>query len=377
MRRTEPIVSLRRSLPVVLLVAALGALGTLGCRSALSTTPVGVDEPPRPELVGYARIPPGDDRVAPVGGLSGLAWDERSRTLYAISDSKGTMGPPRIHRLRLSWGPNGGPRVGTDGWIPLTMPEAGRRSMDPEGVALAPGGGFFVSSEGWIERGMAPFVARFDGKGHQLEELPLPEIYRIGPRHGPRQNKVFEGLSVSPSGRYLFVGAESGLIQDGADATFAKGSVVRILRWDLAEHRWAGQYGYRTDPIHALPTPAGSLATSGLSELLALDDETLLVLERSYSQGPGFRVALYRTSLAGVRDLTDVQGGLDALPPTDLAQKELVVEFSDLGVPLDNYEGLAFGPRLPGGRPSLLVISDDNFDPRLQKTILVAFAWPE
>ena len=28
---------------------------------------------------------------------------------------------------------------------------------------------------------------------------------------------------------------------------------------------------------------------------------------------------------------------------------------------LDNYEGLAIGPRLPGGRRSLLLQSDDNF----------------
>jgi hypothetical protein len=37
------------------------------------------------------------------------------------------------------------------------------------------------------------------------------------------------------------------------------------------------------------------------------------------------------------------------------------VRMADVGVTADNLEGLSYGPRLPNGNPTLLVISDDNF----------------
>jgi hypothetical protein len=55
---------------------------------------------------------------------------------------------------------------------------------------------------------------------------------------------------------------------------------------------------------------------------------------------------------------------LAALPqPFDgpLAGKVRLARMSDLGVVPDNLEALALGPRLPNGRPSLIVMSDDNF----------------
>ena len=34
-----------------------------------------------------------------------------------------------------------------------------------------------------------------------------------------------------------------------------------------------------------------------------------------------------------------------------------------LGIPLDNVEGMTFGPSLPDGRRSLILVSDNNFSP--------------
>jgi len=33
------------------------------------------------------------------------------------------------------------------------------------------------------------------------------------------------------------------------------------------------------------------------------------------------------------------------------------------GLPPDNWEGMAWGPRLADGRPALVLVSDDNFNP--------------
>jgi hypothetical protein len=37
------------------------------------------------------------------------------------------------------------------------------------------------------------------------------------------------------------------------------------------------------------------------------------------------------------------------------------VDLDELGIPLDNVEGLTFGRRLPDGRRSVVLVSDNNF----------------
>ena len=39
---------------------------------------------------------------------------------------------------------------------------------------------------------------------------------------------------------------------------------------------------------------------------------------------------------------------------------------------LDNYEGMSFGPQLPNGDRTLLLVSDDNYSNQ-QRTSLLAF----
>ena len=41
--------------------------------------------------------------------------------------------------------------------------------------------------------------------------------------------------------------------------------------------------------------------------------------------------------------------------------RRLVLNLDDLGIPLDNVEGITVGPRLPDGRSSLVLVSDNNF----------------
>ena len=40
----------------------------------------------------------------------------------------------------------------------------------------------------------------------------------------------------------------------------------------------------------------------------------------------------------------------------------------------DNLEGMTFGPDLPDGSRTLVLVSDNNFEP-LQKTQIVALRW--
>ena len=42
-------------------------------------------------------------------------------------------------------------------------------------------------------------------------------------------------------------------------------------------------------------------------------------------------------------------------------KKTLLLALDDLGIPLDNIEGMVIGSNLPDGRRSLVLVSDNNF----------------
>ena len=70
-------------------------------------------------------------------------------------------------------------------------------------------------------------------------------------------------------------------------------------------------------------------------------------MERSFSvgaPGTGNTIKLYLVSLR-----------------RHAASKTLLLDLDELGIPLDNVEGMTFGPRLRGGRRSVVLVSDNNF----------------
>jgi hypothetical protein len=142
----------------------------------------------------------------------------------------------------------------------------------------------------------------------------------------------------------------------------AGGSPSRILRYDLRSGRLDRQWAYETDPVFQPPVPATQFSVNGVDELLPLDDEHLIGMERSFSvgaPGTGNTIKLYSISLAGA---TNVNGAFSlAGRRIRFARKQLILNLDDLGIPLDNVEGITVGPRLPDGRSSLVLVSDNNF----------------
>jgi hypothetical protein len=110
--------------------------------------------------------------------------------------------------------------------------------------------------------------------------------------------------------------------------------------------------------------PAGQFSVNGLVELLPLNNEFLIAMERSFSvgaPGTGNSIKLYEVAVPGATDVNGVdslQGRLDRVRP---ARKTLLLDLDELGIPLDNVEGLTFGPRLRDGRRSVVLVSDNNF----------------
>lgn len=327
-------------------------------------------------------IPSGDFEGTVVGGLSGLVFDPINGHFYVVSDDKAEFGPPRFYTMDLDLEDPTKPVATILSFRELEGLLRDDLGLDLEGIAHDGHGGLYVSSEGWVgERegelsGLPPFIAHFDSEGRPLPMLDFDDIFSPDPlrSHGTRKNLGPEALSLDAGGRFLFAGFESSIAQDGDVASFQRGALSRLVRFDLETER-AEQFLYPISPLHGESLVPGAFAVRGLVEIVALDEDHLLSMERSFVMGLGNSVQIYWVDLSRADEVSSF--GSVAGREFTSAAKVLLLDLSDLsrlGVPLDNYEGLAFGPLLPDGRRSLVLISDDNFNQEFQSTWVLVLA---
>ena len=318
----------------------------LACRASPPTRvprPHGAAATPAIELLSCVDLPRGEPLSH---NLSGLAWDAAAGLLYAVSD--------RDKQLTVLK-----PRPGLDGYeflAPIAL-DIQIPAWDGEALTLA-GDRFFVVAE---ESERAVFSV--DRSGRDATPIALPG-YR-----GTRDNLGLEGLgyAASAAGRYVFTVNEAALEGDGPTSTVAHGTVVRILR-----HRLDGgddlEVAYLTEPVFA----DGTRAENGVSDLVALSPDRVLLLERAYVRDTGNAIRVYEVDL---RAAPNIIGLADARAVAPVA-KRLVFDLAQ--VPdhhcsttpqpqrrpaLENYEGMTLGPTLGDGRQVLFMVSDDNFRP--------------
>ena len=224
------------------------------------------------EFRGEAIVPTGTMfEGTTVGGLSSIAYDEKRRVYYTISDDQAQ--PVRFYTVGLDVR-DGRLSAGDVRFEDVTTIPFAPSSVDPEGLALTKDRELIITSEGITNSGIDPFVRRYSLGGRFLGDLPVPQDFLVTPDEssGVRQNLGFESAGVH--GRDLFVGAENALFQDGPPATVSNGSRARILRYDLKRERVERQWFYVTDPVAEQPVPPAAFSVNGLVELLPLDDDT-------------------------------------------------------------------------------------------------------
>lgn len=342
--------------------------------------------------LGEARIPAGGTVLGtPLGGLSGLTYDAAEDAYFAISDDRGTRAPARFYRLTIALQDGALRPEGIAFTEVITITDREGRafdpgSIDPEGIAASPAGGFYISSEGdsAARPPVDPFVAELDAGGREIGRLPLPTYFLPNPEgtQGVRANLALEPLALAAGpgeGRLLLTGTENALAQDGPVAGPDSESPARILAWDLlSPRRPAWERVYPVAPIPAASQPPGGFADNGLVELAPLDEAgTLLTMERSYAAGVGNTVRLFEVRPEGASDVADLPALVDPGTGQPVAYrpvaKRQLADIAALGPRPDNLEGMAFGPDLADGRRLLILVSDDNFSPS-QVTQLLALA---
>jgi hypothetical protein len=302
-----------------------------------------------------------DDRTSGAQELSGITFagaveGKRNTFLYyAVSDDT-----PKVFALHIKLNMKTG-AIESASVVAVIKLAAG---SDLEGIAYNPKRNtIFVSDEaGPVIR---EYYLKSDGThkaGDVAKTLSVPDGGLPPVFAAIRPNLSLESLSSSANGSALWTANEEALKQDGDASTTDHGSVVRLLKL-ASDLKPAGQWVYTTDPIESSPPKGDSRERSGVSDVLALPDGRLIVLEReldvrklSSLHIPSFRNRLYQVDFT---DATEVSGFTDGLIGKDYTpvKKTLLWEKH---FPLENYEGIALGPQLSDGTFSLVLISDNE-----------------
>lgn len=285
-----------------------------------------------------------------LGGISALRWDEARKELTALSDrgpGDGTVAyQPRWHRFGVGLS-SGSLCLDLKETVPLrdekNRPYSGlivttSSRLDPEGLAPAGDGGFWISDE------YGPAVYRFDAKGRRRASLAVPAEYLPGDKRGRTDNQGFEGLCRSPDGKTLTAVLQSSLAQEGG----RDGAFTRLLVWTAPFER-SQPRSYR------LPR----LAKTGINACVALSATEYLLLERDGD-------AVHKTALrARLREDGIVERGeaLDLLAPL------VAAGFKAEALP-PKFESLEPGP-LVNGVSTLWVALDNDFDPALPTMVFL------
>ncbi|MER7273450.1 esterase-like activity of phytase family protein [Dactylosporangium sp. NPDC000244] len=226
---------------------------SVNVRSSVGLFELGRDEPGFPSIVSRDLIGWGA-----LGALSAVPG--KPSKLYSVTDA--AYSPTRILTIDAARKPA---EITTD----LTVTDAAGAPVgyDAEGIYARPQGGFWLGVEGATGDGNK--LVRLDANGRTVETVSLPQDIAAG-----LSKWGIEG--VTGAGNYLFVALQRELSTD------PKG-IARIGRYDLTNKTWRW-YGYQ---LETTTTPGDWI---GLSEVVAVDENTLAVIERDKLNGPNAKI---------------------------------------------------------------------------------------
>ncbi len=236
-----------------------------------------------------------------------------------------------------------------------------------------------LTSEGSIKNKKDPSFFSVNLEGELQERFKIPDAFKASSPEKPRDNATLEGLSNSIDDKGYWIAMELPLEIDGPEPQLTNTkSPVRITLIGSNTKKAIKQFGYFLDPV--AKRSDGNFSINGLSDLIEYDANIFLIIERSYSSGLGNQgntIKLFKVDATNATNTLKINSlkNRDFVP----AKKELLFNFEDVRNQLtnniiDNIEGITFGPLLPNGSKSLILISDNNFNtlgPQLNQFILL------
>ncbi|CAM3876591.1 esterase-like activity of phytase family protein [Flavobacterium sinopsychrotolerans] len=323
-----------------------------------------------------------------VGGLSGIDYDAKNDLYYLICDDRSVFNDSRFYTAKINLSEDKIKSIDFQN-VTYLKDEIGNSygnwnnspttSADPEDMRYNPKTNSLIwSSEGarviTAEKEVLqnPSLNFMDLKGDFLGNVTVPENLKMQQlEKGPRNNGTLEGITFDKKYKNIYTNIEEPLFEDGEQANTSKGGLIRFYQFDAKTKKNTAQFGYQLEPIAREPNPKGTFAVNGVSAIQYYGKNQLLVVERSYSTGT--QACTVKVFLCDLKKATNVKNY-----PTlqnqklELTSKKLVLNMDDLGIFIDNIEGLTFGPKLANGNPSIIFVSDNNFSDK-QKTQVLMF----
>ena len=233
-------------------------------------------------------------------------------------------------------------------------------TFDGEGLAVEKGGKTALVS---AEEGPAIRRIRLSDGRQVGKDLPLPDRFHPPERGAAQSTRSVESLALTADGKHLYTGMEGPLL---GDEDVHGRHQVRIQRYEGSPGK-----SYEPTDQFAYQTEYGLY----LSELVAVDKDHLLALERGYISGLGNGVRVYEVDISNADDVSGVEHLVKE--DTDLpARKKLIVDLATCppgdvhtndtqqNPLLDNVEGMALHPgkqsASKSGERTLYLISDNN-----------------
>ena len=262
--------------------------------------------------------------------LSGLAWSEDDKILYAVSD-RGDL-----FHLRPKIVDNTLIEVKFITAYPLLNKKGKKlKHRDSEGLSILNGAnGIVGDSELVISFERKARIARFNPKGQPLANYTLPANLKKK-KFFYNDNKMFEAVTIHPNFGVL----------TAPELPMLKNKVRPSLK--NHEHTIYALDG-RSWSFPAYPTKKSAMVA-----MEYLQDGSLLILERAY-------VSIYKPLIISLRQLW-----------LETGQTEQVAVFNNhLGWQIDNFEGLTHH------QGNYFFMVSDNNDRSLQRTLLTYFEFP-
>ncbi|WP_445501062.1 esterase-like activity of phytase family protein [Microvirga sp. G4-2] len=259
--------------------------------------------------------------VSAFGGFSGLWRSAKGQELVALADNAQVLKA----RIETSDGRLSGLSNAVMAPLLLSNGQLARRSRyyDTESLTIADNVAFVG-----VERNHAVIRYELDREGALIEGVPIPVPKEL--KDLP-SNGGLEALALAPQ-RSTLAGALVGIAEGGT------GFILTGPRQGAFE--MAGRNGY------------------DVTDLAFLDTGEAIVLERRFSLFGGFGCRLRRVAASAIKAGARVDG-------------ETIYE-SEASHQIDNMEGLAV--HREGRETIVTLISDNNFNASLQRTLLLEFS---
>lgn len=274
----------------------------------------------RPRLntiaIEFAPVAPG---AAPVAGKEQSGVAAKLADTMLLTDDKGADA--------TGLDPLNGVRAAAGDMPMLPQADNGKLSLDNEAIVRLPDGSMFISDE------YGPNIYRFSADGHLLSATQPPAALvpmRKGvpnfasnnpgpgaaepdpkdPETGRQNNQGLEGMAMTPDGKFLIAVLQSATRQDGGDSAATRQNTRALVydASDLDHLKLAHEY---VVPLPVFTDAKGKAKVAAQSEIVALSDQTFLMIARDSGNGQGLKgdTSLYRQiNIVDLSGATDIAG---------------------------------------------------------------------